>query len=69
MSKWIDVIGVISVIGLLTYIGLKFNDDGIKDIHDKVAVLIEKEKKNPVAVEYIELQETKPLYIIGITHD
>jgi hypothetical protein len=66
MIKWIDIIIVFGIIGLLTFVGLNADDEGIKDIHDKVAVLIEKEKQNPVAVEYTKLPEEKPLYIIGI---
>jgi hypothetical protein len=69
MIKWIDIIIVVGIISLITYIGLNTDDDEIKGIHDKVAVLIEKEKQNPVAVEYTKLPEEKPLYIIGIKHD
>lgn len=62
MLKLLGNISFLLVLVLITVIFLHANDEGIKEIHDNVAVYVEKPHEVEVIVE--EVKVPLPLYIL-----
>lgn len=61
MLKLLDSISFLSIVAIIVVFYIYANDEGIKEIHDNIAVYIEKPKEVEVVVEEVK---DPPLYIL-----